>query len=712
MLKQPNRCKTSPFIRVGLIFTLLIGLAGIVRADGIRIDFPKSDSLPYDKFGVFIGIDHYSKLPAANQLYGCVADAMGMKEAFVRLGVARYAVVTDGQATRQGIGRVLGELVEQVKLAKTKTSEPITVVITYAGHGCRLKRLPKEEDPNSLDSSWVAADSDFAGTRDIRGYELQQVHTELAKLGAQVMIISDSCHSGSVYRDVPAFRVRTLPAARGGYESRLGPQDVLFPQFSSHQSPSQLKASANSFGPLPGFVFYSACGDRQCAYETEDDHGRPCGRLSLVMRHLLANVGEETTYQELAGKVAAEFAARWPGETQQTPEFHAAYGKTDERFFRGGFPPAHADIVAGSIINNGIVRLSMGSLLGVSPGSGFTFYKSLDDLAARRNPIAAGHATSVDPSTCEVQLENGAVVGPGSPAALNTVSVTDFVLATEGDVPDYLQAKLHELDHNHQIQLSGKMDNCSAVLRYDAASKTVKLYSPTALPPMDKPDAQVPTLRPPIQCRSADDTELVATNLLYAARIQRMMTLDHEDNDLLKAEVVTPDIAARSENGVRRLSEGQRFAIRLTNKSQDAKLYVTLLTLDQTGNLQILYPPVGEDPRPLEAGKTRDVSFDATIDDPSRLKPGEAEMSVLKILATDQPLDLAPLAVPPQTGAANVAGTRGVGGEDNAVFDLMRDVLHGGELASQVSRGVPRAVISQQWATANLIFGVDRPQPK
>jgi hypothetical protein len=705
-------------------------LAGIARADqpaakppgqadGIRIDFPNSDSLPYDKFGVFIGIDHYSKLPAANQLYGCVADAMGMKEAFVRLGIARYAMVTDGQATRQGIGRVLGELVGQVKLATSKTKEPVTVVITYAGHGCRLKRLSKEEDPNSLDSSWVAADSDFAGTRDIRGYELQQVHTELAKLGAQVLIISDSCHSGSVYRDAPAFRVRTLPAnPRGGYDSRLGPQDDLFPQFSSLQSASKLKASAaegfasaNASGALPGFVFYSACGDRQCAYETEDDHGRPCGRLSLVMRHLLANVGEETTYQELAGKVAAEFAARWPGETQQTPEFHAAYGKTDERFFRGGFPPAHADIVPNSL-HNGMVRLSMGSLLGVSPGAEFTFYKNLDDLAARRNPIGAGHATAVDPSTCEVQLENGAAVGPGSPAALNTVSLTDFVLATEGDVPDYLQAKLHELDRNHQIALSGKMDNCTAVLRYDAASKTVKLYSPTALPPMDKPDAEVPTLRPPITCRSADDVELVATNLLYAARIQRMMTLDHEDNDLVQAEVVTPSAAARSENGVRRLSEGQRFAIRLTNKSQDVKLYVTLLTLDQTGNLQILYPPVGEDPRPLNPGTKRDVTFDATIDDPSRLKAGEAEMSVLKILATDQPIDLAPLAVPPQTGAGNVAGTRGVGGEDNAVFDLMRDVLHGGELASQVSRGVPRAVISQQWATANLIFGVDRPQPK
>jgi hypothetical protein len=709
MLKRPNRCRTNPLNCAGIIFTLLIGWAGMVRADGTRIDFPTSDALPYDKFGVFIGIDRYSKLPAENQLYGCVADATGMKEAFVRLGVLRYAMVTDGQATRQGIGRVLSELVEQVKLATTKTTQPISVVITYAGHGCRVKRLSTEEDPSSLDSSWVAADSDFAGDRDIRGYELQKVHTQLARLGAQVLIISDSCHSGSVYRSLD--RQRTLPMARGGYDSRLGPQDDLFPQFSTRQSAAGRTRPADAAGPLPGFVFYSACGDRQCAYETEDDRGRSCGRLSLVMRNLLANVGEETTYEELAGKVAAEFAARWPGDVRQTPEFHAAFGKADERFLRGGFPPAHANIVPKSL-RDGMVKLTMGSLLGVSEGSRFTFYKNLDDLSVRRNPIATGDATAVDPMTCQVRLQNGASLPLDAPAALNTIRMSDFVVATEGDVPDFILAKLRELDHNHQIELSAKPDHCSAILRYDAAAKTINLYSPTVLPPVNQPDANVPTLRPPIPCRSADDAEPVAANLLYAARIQRMMTLDHQDEDLLKAEIATPNAVVRTENGVLRLTQDQRFAVRLTNKSQDARLYVTLLTLDRMGNLQILYPPLGEDAMPLEPGKTRDVSFDATIDDPSRLKPGEAEMSVLKVLATDEPIDFSPLAVPPQTGAGNVAGTRGVGGEDNAVFDLMRDVLHGGELASQVSRGVPRAVISQKWATANLIFGVEQPQSK
>jgi hypothetical protein len=699
--------------RIVLVFSLTFFASALNAeepASGTRIDFPTSDSLPYDKFGVFIGIDSYSKLPPENQLQGCVADATALKETFVRLGVRRYAMITNGEASRAGIGRVLSELVEQVKLAQTRTKEPITVVITYAGHGCRVKRLPTEEEPNSLDSSWVAADSDFSGTHDVRGYELQKVHTQLAKLGAQVLLISDSCHSGSVYRSVEGIRQRTINvASRGGYESRLGPQDDLFPNFHIDPPAAGQSTSAGA-GPLPGFVFFSACGDRQSAYETEDAQGRSCGRLSLVLRTLLANLGDQTTYQELAEKVAAEFASRWPGDVRQTPEFHTAAGKADERFFRGGYPPAHADIVPKSI-HDGMVKLTMGDVLGVAEGSRFTFYNNLDDLAAHRNPIATGEAVAVDPMTCDVKLDKDATVPPTAPAALTTVTVSDFFVATEGDIPDFVLSKLHELSDKHQIVLTDKPDKCSAVLRYDADAKTVNLYSPTALPSTNQPAVDVPALRPPIVCRGPDDAEAVASNILYAARIQRMMTLDHQDDDLLNSNIVSRN-AARSLNGVQLLSENQRFSVHLVNKSQDTALYVNLLTLDHVGNLQILYPPAGVDPRPLEPGKSRDITFNATIDDPAHLKPGQAEISVVKVLATDEPMDLYPLAVAPQTGAANVSGTRGVGGEDNAVFDLMRDVLHGGELASQVSRGVPRAVVSQQWATQNLIFGVDQPEHK
>jgi hypothetical protein len=74
---------------------------------------------------------------------------------------------------------------------------------------------------------------------------------------------------------------------------------------------------------------------------------------------------------------------------------------------------------------------------------------------------------------------------------------------------------------------------------------------------------------------------------------------------------------------------------------------------------------------------------------------------------TDQPIDFSTLAVPPQTGARDIDGVRG--GTPSPVFDLMKDVLHGGDLDSELgTRGPPRRMIAEKWATATLIFGTDR----
>jgi hypothetical protein len=187
------------------------------------------------------------------------------------------------------------------------------------------------------------------------------------------------------------------------------------------------------------------------------------------------------------------------------------------------------------------------------------------------------------------------------------------------------------------------------------------------------------------------------------------MSLEHEDDGLVKAEIVQ-DGSPREVNGIDRFSDGQDVTVRVTNVSQDTPVYVTLFTLDGNGDLQILYPDPGVDQesRTLDPGAYRDILLTATVDDPAHLKPGSAETTIVKIMATDQPIDLAPLAVAPETGQANLVGmgTRGPG-QSSPVFDLMKDVLHGGDENEQVTRGLSRRQASEKWATSNLIFGVD-----
>ena len=110
------------------------------------------------------------------------------------------------------------------------------------------------------------------------------------------------------------------------------------------------------------------------------------------MRRLLPEVGNKTTYGELAGRIATLFSATW---CDQRPEFHAPPGKELERFFRGGFPPPHAAILHGGLAD-GSVELSMGRIQGVSSQSQFRFYRTTDDLERRRDALATVDVSAVD----------------------------------------------------------------------------------------------------------------------------------------------------------------------------------------------------------------------------------------------------------------------------------------------------------------------------
>ena len=74
-----------------------------------------------------------------------------------------------------------------------------------------------------------------------------------------------------------------------------------------------------------------------------------------------------------------------------------------------------------------------------------------------------------------------------------------------------------------------------AVVHYDAAAATLAIYSPTALPSPRAAEQPKP-LRPPIPYASPADAESLATNLLYVARVRRLMNLSHSNARVLRTE--------------------------------------------------------------------------------------------------------------------------------------------------------------------------------
>ena len=169
-----------------LVFAAASGFASAAAAS----PFPTDPAHPYS-FGLFIGIDAYPAMTP--QLHSCDFDAQSMRNFFRdQFHVTQGLLLTENQATRAGIGDALADLVDRVARARAQidampgNNKPtINVVITYSGHGMRVRRLKTEADPNGDDSAWVCWDCDAHNENwnVVRGYELLEIHEQLAKLG-------------------------------------------------------------------------------------------------------------------------------------------------------------------------------------------------------------------------------------------------------------------------------------------------------------------------------------------------------------------------------------------------------------------------------------------------------------------------------------------------------------------------------------------------
>jgi len=126
---------------------------------------------------------HYG---TSGALHGCENDANAMQRIAGALGYQTTLLLTR-EATAM---RVLSELYH----ASEELERGDMLFMTYAGHGAQVKDLNGEE-PDGLDETWCLYD------RMLLDDELYSMWTKF-KPGVRIVIVSDSCHSGSVTREL------------------------------------------------------------------------------------------------------------------------------------------------------------------------------------------------------------------------------------------------------------------------------------------------------------------------------------------------------------------------------------------------------------------------------------------------------------------------------------------------------------------------------
>ncbi len=330
--------------------------------DAVSAEEPASRGKGPDRRALLIGINNYSAagIPALEStsdagevvpteerrwwqsLEGAVNDVEGMHATLTGaygFPTGNVLSLIDQKATRGTILRSIDEhLIEP-------SGEGDIVVFYYSGHGSFVDD-PTFRERDGRNETIVPADSK-AGAPDIQDKELRQAFNRILDKGASLVVILDSCHSGSAARGLPdgaLTRALEPSARRAVFKGNAGP-------------PIESR----------GALVLSASQADEPAQEADDETGRPYGAFTLALLRAL----RVATAEESAAHVFERTLA-WLGATgrYQRPVLEALPERRAEPLFGGRSD--HRDgaaVIAAEPYSEGEVRLLGGRVNGLAVGS-------------------------------------------------------------------------------------------------------------------------------------------------------------------------------------------------------------------------------------------------------------------------------------------------------------------------------------------------------
>lgn len=192
-----------------------------------------------DRYSFSVGVNDYAG--SGSDLAGCVNDALDWNDLLVQRGY-RPTVMLDRAVTRDSF---LGTLEGLVAVLGYRDR----LVVTYSGHGSWIPDSSGDE-PDARDEVLVMSDFSYVTDDDLSGIFRKRA------FGSRIVLVSDSCHSGSVNRVVP----------RAGDVPRF-----LSPEFiSGGPVPSQgedLLPVRKAIGARSDALLLSGCHDREYSYD-------------------------------------------------------------------------------------------------------------------------------------------------------------------------------------------------------------------------------------------------------------------------------------------------------------------------------------------------------------------------------------------------------------------------------------------------------------
>lgn len=668
--------------------------------EGLHQNIPSVSRNGVTGVGLFIGINRYPNVPD-DDLNGCVNDAIGLHTVFSQqYGISHTAILTNAQATAENIVAVLTRIMAIVEAESNRTKKTVPVVITYSGHGIQSETDDASET-DGKDEYWFTHTSSTTGIINrndlMDDNSLKDALKMIADRGGHIILISDSCHSGTIHR--------TTEKARS-----VKPKSVTIKSNGTKKNKFKDVPRTRSAAGTNGFVSFTACDDKRKAFETKAPNGSPFGRLSLVMIETLSSMPKGTTYDEVAKLIAIRFVDKgFDRKAPQVPQYYKSSGKDHEIFISGDLASPHANLIKGTPKQgNGV--LNMGAYHGVEDGAVFRLYANTVDMDANQNSIGIATATKVDAMMTAVTIEPKSSVNAELVVAkLDVVRFGDFKVYIDKSVPKTLQSLADEMGEHKQIKRVGTEGECDVAVYVTNDAGHIGVFPKIALPDKanDKPGLPLMVLQ------NSDARELavsVARALLRQARSDRFFSLSY-GHDKLDVSLVPVKVdkdgelelkSRESVNGVQRLIDGDQFVFHVRNRS-NRPMYVYVFGTRIDGSMAQLYPDSGDrenEPIPpkQEALIPPEDPFHALRDGNEKLMRGKA-----KIIITAEPFNFRPLLAEPDIGKT---GHRSAG-VSHQLGQFVNELLSGDQAIGK-SRGS-----LTDWAATTVVFDIEnKPTPK
>ncbi len=245
------------------------------------------------------------------QLSACEFDADDMAEIARAEGFEIQKLITTDATVKN--------VVKNITDASEKLESGDIFLLTYSGHGGKLKDLNRDEK-DFEDETWCLYDRQFVDD------ELNDCLSKF-KEGVRIFVLSDSCHSGTVIREIngtfiqvnPQYEkidVRNTNVDKNGVKYRFVPDAVLNRVYSRHKglydqilSDKNLKESEDKV--KASAILISGCQDNQFSQD---------GTYNGLFTANLLNVWDDGQFKDSYKTFHKRIVSQMPSE--QTPNYY------------------------------------------------------------------------------------------------------------------------------------------------------------------------------------------------------------------------------------------------------------------------------------------------------------------------------------------------------------------------------------------------------